>query len=396
VTGIELSYMVGSLGEELLPVQEFELKSHLPVRHTRIKWDNGWGDVLRMGLHQHGPDVSEIGSTWLGSLAGMEALKSFDDSAIEYLGGKDAFAPSLWSACTISDDSGMLAVPWYLDLRFILYRRDILAKAGINEKTAFQDASAFNETLKEMRAHGIEYPLLMPTANRFIHTAASWIWGAGGDFRTPDGLHMTIHEKEARQGLSDYFSLYDFIAPDARNLLERDSIHLFYDGKGAIVLGSDSHYFRIRDGSRALPLVRDNLGVALYPGIPLIGGTSLIIWRHSVQEAPALKLINDLTGSTVAKFIFEKFYLMPARVNHYDSLLRGSDPIYSLLLTALQTGRSLRSHCHWAGVETRLDIFFKQMWQDLFKDPSMDLDAEIEKRLIEVSTRLNQTILVSD
>jgi multiple sugar transport system substrate-binding protein len=395
LTGIELSYMVGSLGNELLPVQEFEHRTHLPVQHTRIKWDNAWGDVLRVGLHQHGPDVSEIGSTWLGSLAGMEALKPFDKNAIEFLGGKNAFAPSLWNACTFFDDSEMLAIPWYLDLRFILYRRDILASAGINEKTAFQNAGIFNETLHEMRSRGVNYPLLMPTANRFIHTAAPWIWGAGGDFRTMDGIHMTIHEKEARQGLVNYFGLYDFIAPEARNLLERDSINLFYDGKGAIVLGSDSQYFRIRDGSRALPIVRENLGVALYPGISLIGGTDLVIWRHSLQVLQAIELINYLTGFEVAKFIFENYHILPARINHYGHLLKGSDPIYPLLLQSLQTGRSLRSHFRWAGVETRLDLFFKQMWQDLFINPAMNLENEIEKRLVEVSTRLNQTILVA-
>jgi multiple sugar transport system substrate-binding protein len=395
LTEIELSYMVGSLSGELLPVQEFERRTHLLVRHTPIKWDNAWGDVLRVALHQRGPDVSEIGSTWLGSLAEMQALKPFDESAVEYFGGRNAFAPSLWNACIISDDTELLAIPWYLDLRFILYRRDILASAGINEHTAFQDASTFNETLNELRANGIKYPLLMPTANRFIHTAASWIWGAGGDFRTTDGIHMTIYEKESRHGLVEYFGLHNFIAPDARNLVERDSIHQFYDGKGAIVLGSDSQYFRIRDGSRALPMVRDNLGVALYPGIPLIGGANLAIWRHTVYEQQALELISSLTDFTVAKFIFEKFHILPARINHYGRLLKGSDPVFPLLLQALETGRSFQSHFRWAAVETRLDLFFRQMWQDLFANPAINLEDEVEKRLVEVSTRLEQTVLVS-
>jgi multiple sugar transport system substrate-binding protein len=392
---IELSYMVGSLDDELLPVQEFERQTLLSVRHTRIKWDNAWGDVLRMALHQHGPDVSEIGSTWMGSLSDMQALKPFDESSINHLGGEKAFAPSLWQACTVSENNKILAIPWYLDLRFILYRRDILASAGVDEKTAFQDAGAFHETLKKLSEHGIKFPLLMPTANRFIHTAASWVWGAGGDLRSADGTRMAIQEPAARKGLVEYFNLHHFIAPEVTNLIERDTIKHFYSGEGAIVLGSDSHYFRIKKGLRASPVVRENLGIAPYPGIPLIGGGNLVVWRHTINKMQSLELINYLTDFTTAKFIFDKYQILPARVKHFSRLINDSEPIYKLLLNALATGRSLRSHFHWAGVETRLNYFFSQMWQDLFKNPEINLEAEIEKRLVEVSTHLDHTILAS-
>ena len=64
---IEFSSMVGSYNPGEFPgIAEFEAQSRVKVRQNRLLWANAWQDLLQVALYFKGPDISEIGSTWLG------------------------------------------------------------------------------------------------------------------------------------------------------------------------------------------------------------------------------------------------------------------------------------------------------------------------------------------
>jgi hypothetical protein len=77
---IEFSVMVGSPGgaNDLLPLlEEFGKQYGIRVNMTEVPWSNGWAEVSKFGIYGHGPDVSGIGTTWIGSLASMQRGRSF-------------------------------------------------------------------------------------------------------------------------------------------------------------------------------------------------------------------------------------------------------------------------------------------------------------------------------
>ena len=86
-------------------VKAFEQKTRIHVNVTPIGWQNGWSQLLNFGLYGKGPDVSELGSTWVTSLAALQALRPIAPSEIEELGGGEAFFPPSWQANFLPGDS---------------------------------------------------------------------------------------------------------------------------------------------------------------------------------------------------------------------------------------------------------------------------------------------------
>ena len=119
---------------------------------------NAWQELLQVALYFKGPDVSEIGTTWLGSLMGMEALRPFSPLEVKSLGGAAAFSSASWDSCHEPGETQILAIPWYLDLRLIYYRRDILQKAGVDESTAFLTSENLLDTMQKVESQWICHP----------------------------------------------------------------------------------------------------------------------------------------------------------------------------------------------------------------------------------------------
>src|SRR5689334_17619881 len=85
--------------------REFETGQGLKLKRTPMSWDTGWDELLRAALNGSGPDVSEVGTTWLGSLNDMQALKPLNAAQVNSLGGAQTFVPAIWQACVSKEDN---------------------------------------------------------------------------------------------------------------------------------------------------------------------------------------------------------------------------------------------------------------------------------------------------
>jgi len=56
---------------------QFEAETHIHVNVRTLEWDTAWSDLVKVAIYGDGPDVSEIGSTWLGDLVAMNAVAEF-------------------------------------------------------------------------------------------------------------------------------------------------------------------------------------------------------------------------------------------------------------------------------------------------------------------------------
>jgi multiple sugar transport system substrate-binding protein len=77
-------------------MDEFRAETGIRVRLRLLSWDTAWSDLIKVALYGDGPDVSEIGSTWIGDLVAMTALRAFDAQNISALGGASYFLPTSW------------------------------------------------------------------------------------------------------------------------------------------------------------------------------------------------------------------------------------------------------------------------------------------------------------
>jgi hypothetical protein len=52
--------------------------------------------LTNFAIHQTGPDISEVGSTWLSNLVSMAAIRPFSGSDVLKVGGQTAFVKGNW------------------------------------------------------------------------------------------------------------------------------------------------------------------------------------------------------------------------------------------------------------------------------------------------------------
>jgi multiple sugar transport system substrate-binding protein len=399
---LELSIMSGTLeaGRQInisSLLEQFEAKHHVHVRLRHLAWDTAWSQLVKVALYGDGPDVSEVGSTWVGDLIAMNELRPFTAAETASLGGPVAFVPAAWSGGTLAGGAPASggeswAIPWLLGARLILYRRNLLAQAGIEEQSAFNSIDAFSQTIARLHQSGVEIPWVIPTLS--THTtllnAASWVWGAGGDFLSEDGRRTRFNEPAARAGLRAYFSLGRYLSPAGQRLSGVQPDDLFAYNQGAAVTLSGSWLYTGMKEQK-LPLF-EQIGVALPPGPSFVGGSYLVVWRHTRKTDAALKLIRFLTETETQVAYSGLIGLLPARLQALNEPSFASDPMWQTAVQGLQTGRSFPVTPLWGLVEDRLSTELSHLWADVLADPDLDLDAALTRRLEPLAHRLDITL----
>jgi ABC-type glycerol-3-phosphate transport system substrate-binding protein len=388
---LDLTTMMGTRAS--MRLDHFEAETHHRVAHQIIPWNVAWDQLQSISLHNTGPDVSHIGNTWLGSLTGMEALHPFSPDEIAQIGGSDIFVPSVWQTVHLSDHPGeVYAIPWTAGTCILVYRRDRLAEAGINEASAFSSIPAFENTLARLHQCGDEHPLAFPTVRNAAHFTAPWVWSHGGDLRASNQRHLALTEPRTLEALHRFFRLHPYTVPNTHGLSYEDVSDLFRTDRLAIAY--TTHHLAVDLILRTDPIFgRQNVGVAKVPGTPFLGGNSLIIWRHSIYEEAAVDLIRHLLAAETQVSLYQQGVELPVRVDVLSREPFSQHPAFTPIIESLQAGRAFHSSYHWATVEKRFNAMFGQLWIDLFNDRTLDPVVELERRLIELQNRLEKSIL---
>jgi len=383
---LELTVMDGTnpggvLAERLRP---FEKKYDVKVNLTILAWETSWTDIVKYALYDRGPDVSEIGSTWLASLVGMNALRPFSDSETASL-GPAAYLPQLWKSGEYLD--ALYGVPWFADTRLLFYRRDILKKAGVDPRQAFSSAQELEKAIAVLKNAGVDTPWMVSTDRTLnnLHILAAWVWGAGGDFLSSDGKEILFDQPESMQGFYDYFRLGRFIS--ARSMLLNDNLanRRFRQDKAAIL--ASGPWVRMNE-EESYKIVRDNYDVAPLPGVPFIGSSHMVIWKHSPHGELACKLVEFLTSADFQLEFYNVPHLFPSRTSLLVEESR-HDLIWRASVESIRRGRTFPVAPLWGLVEDRISAEVGKIWADISINPNaQDIEGIVRKHITSLAERL--------
>lgn len=384
---IELSIMTDSAATLGPLLEQFTAETRIAVRLRLLSWDNAWSELGKMARQGHGADVSELGSTWVGDLAGQGVLRPFAEDEIAALGTAAAYLPAAWRGGRLAGDGPVWAIPWLVGARLLFYRRAVLERAGVDPETAFRTAAALDETLNRLRDAGVEVPWIVPTGQ--THTTllnvASWVWGAGGDFITPDGRQTLFAQPAARTGLRAYFGLGRYLPPAVRHLrgVQPDAQFLSHPDTALTISGS-----WLFDMARAASLIAE-LGVALPPGPSFVGGSYLVIWKHTHEPEAAGALVRFLNQPAAQAAYARDTGLLPARREALAEPPFADDPLWQQVITGVKSGRGFPVTRSWGLVEYRLVAAFSALWAETLAHPERDLDATLANHLTPLAQRLD-------
>ena len=245
------------------------------------------------------PDVAEMGTTWTPEFADQGAFEAVPAS------GSGEYVSSLVDAATLDEE--VWGKPWYAGARALIYRKDVLKKAGVEVPTTWDELKAAAAAIKE-KGGGI-YPIAFNglTEHYYLPT----IWQAGGEIATQDGetWKAALDTPEAVEAIDYYTSFYkeDYTPKASIGWEEPDAQEAFINGDIAMLVAGGWTYNSI---IQTKPELESKIGTALEPAGPsdntaFAGGSHLVVFNESENVDAANAFVD--------------FMLEPANLNKFTS-----------------------------------------------------------------------------
>ena len=345
-----------------------------------VQWDNLWQFAQSKAASFSGLHVSEVGSTWLGSLASTGGLKPFSSAFLADVMPQTAFQSEIQKMNEQVSSGQNLFLPWLLDVRVIYYHREHLHAAHIDEGTAFSTIENMNETMEKLKSVGHSGWGATTFSNiNTLYNLASWVWATGDDFLTDDRLATSFCDDIVLDAMKAYFDLGRFMPGPFES---QDTLAGAFNRKeiSAFMSGPWTWSSLCRDDT----VDAKSIGISRPPGPSFWGGSNLVMWQHAFEDvAHETDVLLQFLMSPEAQTALHRLKgLLPVHRSVIGAPPFTSDPNYIALLTALGAGRHLPVSPLWAHLEDSLVRVFGLVWQSL-KHNDFTFKQDMLKRHLE-------------
>ncbi|MBD2870640.1 sugar ABC transporter substrate-binding protein [Paenibacillus arenilitoris] len=382
-----------------------EQRPNLSVEVDVLSWDTAWSDILGAVTGGDGPDILQLGTTWVPAVAAMDGLDELTDK-IGDVGGAEAYLPASWRSTMIEGEPEVYAVPWFVEARVLYYRKDAFRAAGVDPEAAFRDWGTFKDALSKVDGVRIGGESLsafeVPGRGDWnvAHNLFPWIWGAGADVLTEDRKSAAFHSDQAARGVSYFTGLASEGLIDRVSLGKNSSQveNDFADGKTAVIM-SGSWLFKDlilpRDDGGLGGIVREkDIGVSPLPKGPsgnysFVGGSDLAVMRASKHKEEAWELIVYLSGDEAQLAYSSRTGMLPAKRKWLESRELAGMPGYAAFAESVKHGKSYPSIPQWGPIETALVKHFGGIWDTVAGAAGSNSEQDIRRRLDAAAREVN-------
>ncbi|MEP7133771.1 MAG: extracellular solute-binding protein [Chloroflexota bacterium] len=378
-------------------MSDFKRETGVDVNLKRMEWGNAWQQLIGIATQGHGADISHVGSTWVSSLMTMNAVRPLPNHLISKIGSEQAFVHSTWTNVTSEEDRNVYGIPLSSYVYIVAYRKDLLAKAGLNPNSAFATPRALEESVQKLTGlKAVDTPWLMPVVphpfNDLVHMAASWIWSSGGHIMDNRGKQVVFNSPAALAGLKSFLGLLRNV-PNPGYLGSDECMQALLQGKAAAVI-TDARALVTAIQNKASNV--ENIGAASLMSIPWSGGGSIVVWRHTHGYPDRLeasyKLAEFLTRKQTMLELANNSYTMPSRTDALDELFPPDHALRPVMLQLISTGRSYRPIALWHRIEHQFGVELGAVAKELMQNPNADLDSTVTRAMDSLAERLNLTL----
>ena len=348
---------------------KFEEKNpNIKVEVTSIDWGSAWTKINTAAISKEAPDITQLGTTWVGVISAMNALEPMNDYVKEIGGGK-TFLPATWKTSGILGKDEVTAIPWFVDARALYYRTDVFRKLNINPSD-LDTWESFERALKKIKDANLTInnikvnPFGSPGKNDWnvLHNMAPWIWSAGGDLISADLKSAAFNNPKSIKGVEFYVDLASkgYIPKECLELNTAQVSAKFNEGAYAIYFDTPAQIKNLslppEQGGAAGTIAAKNYGVALYHKGPegrytFFGGSNLVIFKSSKYKKEAWEVIKYLTSKEAQLAYSEKTGFIPARADCFNDQYFTGDPKRKIFIEAVKYGRVYPCISAWGPIE---------------------------------------------
>lgn len=369
------------------------------IKLVALSWESALTRLITAATSGSGPDVLQIGTTWVPGIAELGALQEFRAQDIDELGGREAFVASSWASTSLLGSEDTVAVPWFLDTRAAFYRTDLFEDLGLDPAAAFADWDTFESTLQAIRDDGRMHALAVSGADDWnvVHDLAPWVWAAGGSFLSADASEPAIALPAAIDGVDVYQRLVaTYNHPDALHMGVGEAQKLFVDGEAGIMFAPPSVVNDLRTSYEF-----NEAAVAGWATIPLpsgpsgrqafLGGSNLAVSASTSDPEAALAWVRFLTSEPSQLRYAHAIGMLPARTSALADASVRDDPGFRPFVEQLVRGQQYPPSPAWLHVEVTLQNHLGQMWREVAASGALER-VEVERRLQAVARDVHEIL----
>ncbi|MEU8755649.1 ABC transporter substrate-binding protein [Streptomyces chartreusis] len=285
-----------------------ELPDSADETHAQMTTDLRGGDRSRF-------DILNIDVSWTSEFAAHGWIRPLARDRFPL----DTFLPPVVDTATY--DGQLYAVPYVTNAGLLLYRKDILAKEGLDPPRTWAELE------KQAKTVAPEYGLdgyagqFLPYEGLTVN-AAEAVYSAGGSILGDEGERVTVNSMAARDGI-DFLARgvrEGWIPKQALTYKEEESKQAFQDGR--LLFLRNWPYAYVGASAAGSPVAGKIGAVPLPgpdgPGTSVLGGSNLAVSTHARHPDSAARLLAYLTSERVQRQVLTRGALPPVRADLYE------------------------------------------------------------------------------
>ncbi|MFM8345773.1 MAG: ABC transporter substrate-binding protein [Betaproteobacteria bacterium] len=283
---------------------------------VRLKWvDVAWAEMERKVLASlaagTAPDVVNLNPQFSARLAELGAL---EDPRQHLLPAEiSAFLPAAWQANQLGGVP--FALPWYLSTTVQLVRQDLLARAGVQAPSSFEELPAVAQALRQ---HTQRYAWFAPMDGSL---ALETLVSMTGTLLSPDGCRPAFESPEGVQAFNFLHRLYRerWMPPTVLTEGHRGAVQQFLAGEVAMMPTGMQFISQVQ---RTNPQLHPQLRVMpqwLRAGTPPnLAVMNLAVPRASPHPALAMRLAQYLANTENQLALVRRVPVLPSTRDSYE------------------------------------------------------------------------------
>jgi multiple sugar transport system substrate-binding protein len=363
---------VWGMGEEAktLPklAEEFTKENpNITVKVQALPWNQGHEKLLTAIASKKGPDVIQMGTSWIPEFAEAGALADLNPYVEQYPElNPDNFYEGAVQAGTFEDK--YVSSPWYVETRVLYYRTDLLKEAGYdNAPQTWEELSDAAKKLAE-RGDG-KYGISIDPKEQSL--GFMFARQNGSEWFTQDGQPDFANEKfvEAVEYINSFYQ--NGSAPKDLGL---DIIPAFKEGILPMFISGPWMIKLIQDQA---PEIKDKWAMAVLPkkenNISLLGGSNLSIFEYSKKKDAAAKFVAFMSKPDTQIKWMDYTSSLPAATSAWENEKLKNDVNYQVIGEQLNAAQPMPVITAWAQISQSYLKHFEVIYRN-----NVDVKKELE------------------
>ncbi|WP_141431013.1 sugar ABC transporter substrate-binding protein [Bacillus sp. 03113] len=315
-------WVMGAEGQRFKEfLKGYEKEHGTEVDVLAIPWGDAHDKLLTAVASGKGPDVLQIGNTWVPELAEAGTFLDLTDKIKDYPNLKqDNFFESSTSTTKYKDK--ILAIPYIIDTRVLFYRTDLLASVGFPKgpETWDDTVNAASKLAKSGQGfYGIDID------QKSSHIPMMFAWEQGWNYDIKKGADNFKDPKFKKA-----IELYNRFFKEGMAQLEagKETVQAFNDGTKPMFISGP---YMVKTIQEQAPDIKGKWDVKVMPkgetSNSIAGGSHLAVFNNTDQVKESLEFINYMADPKTQVEWYKASFTLPPVKSAWDDPVLAEDPI---------------------------------------------------------------------